>query len=91
MNVKGEEDKGEHMERLAVQLTGLADVYVNDAFGSWQPHTSTYQVTKYLPSFAGLCMQVTSQRLTNVSSNAHCLKFPSHSHIIAMPVSINVT
>lgn len=59
----GEEDKGEHMERLAVQLTGLADVYVNDAFGSWQPHTSTYQVTKYLPSFAGLCMQ---DELSNV-------------------------
>lgn len=56
--VQGEEDKGEKMERLAVQLAGLADVYVNDAFGSWQAHTSTYHVTKYLPSFAGLCMQV---------------------------------
>lgn len=41
-----------------MQLAGLADVYVNDAFGSWQPHTSTFHVTKYLPSFAGLCMQV---------------------------------
>lgn len=59
----GEEDKGEKMERLAVQLAGLADVYVNDAFGSWQPHTSTYHVTKYLPSFAGLCMQ---DELSNV-------------------------
>ena len=57
-SVKGEEDNGERMERLAVQLAGLADVYVNDAFGSWQPHTSTFHVTKYLPSFAGLCMQV---------------------------------
>ncbi|XP_024394589.1 uncharacterized protein [Physcomitrium patens] len=59
----GEEDKGEKMERLAVQLAALADVYVNDAFGSWQPHTSTYHVTKYLPSFAGLCMQ---DELSNV-------------------------
>ncbi|KAG0588795.1 hypothetical protein M758_2G228200 [Ceratodon purpureus] len=59
----GEEDQGEKMERLAVQLSGLADVYVNDAFGSWQPHTSTYHVTKYLPSFAGLCMQ---DELSNV-------------------------
>jgi phosphoglycerate kinase len=41
-----------------VQLAGLADVYVNDAFGSWQAHTSTYHVAKYLPSFAGLYMQV---------------------------------
>lgn len=53
----GEEDKGANMERFVVQLAGLADVFVNDAFGSWQPHTSTYYITKYLPSYAGLCMQ----------------------------------
>lgn len=54
----GEEDKGANMERFVVQLAGLADVYVNDAFGSWQPHASTYHITRYLPSYAGLCMQV---------------------------------
>jgi phosphoglycerate kinase len=43
--------------RFATQLAGLADVFVNDAFGSWQPHTSTFLVTKYLPSYAGLLMQ----------------------------------
>ncbi|KAL3679193.1 hypothetical protein R1sor_022149 [Riccia sorocarpa] len=53
----GEEDKGETMERFVVQLAGLADVYVNDAFGSWQSHASTYHITKYLPSYLGLCMQ----------------------------------
>ncbi|CAM6022543.1 unnamed protein product [Sphagnum balticum] len=53
----GEEDKGEKMERFVVQLAGVADVFVNDAFGSWQPHASTYYITKYLPSYAGLCMQ----------------------------------
>jgi phosphoglycerate kinase len=47
-----------------VQLAGLADVFVNDAFGSWQPHASTYYITKYLPSFAGLCMQVQFLTLT---------------------------
>lgn len=56
--LQGEEDKGANMERFVVQLAGLADVYVNDAFGSWQPHASTYHITKYLPSYAGLCMQV---------------------------------
>lgn len=56
--VQGEEDKGVNMERFVVQLAGLADVFVNDAFGSWQPHTSTFHITKYLPSYAGLCMQV---------------------------------
>ncbi|CAK9230539.1 unnamed protein product [Sphagnum jensenii] len=53
----GEEDKGEKMERFVVQLAGVADVFVNEAFGSWQPHASTYYITKYLPSYAGLCMQ----------------------------------
>ncbi|CAM6121548.1 unnamed protein product [Calypogeia fissa] len=53
----GEEDKGEKMERFAVQLAGLADVYVNDAFGSWQSHASTYHITRYIPSYMGLCMQ----------------------------------
>ncbi|KAH7293453.1 hypothetical protein KP509_28G026300 [Ceratopteris richardii] len=53
----GEEDKGENLQRFVIQLAGLADVYVNDAFGSWQSHASTYHITKYLPSYAGLCLQ----------------------------------
>jgi phosphoglycerate kinase len=53
----GEEAKNEAADAFAYQLAGLADVYVNDAFGSWQPHASTVGVTKYLPSYAGLLMQ----------------------------------
>jgi phosphoglycerate kinase len=53
----GEEAKDERRDRLARQLAGLADVFINDAFGSWQPHASTYDVTKYLPSYAGFLMQ----------------------------------
>jgi phosphoglycerate kinase len=54
---QGEEAKGEAAERFANQLAGLADIFVNDAFGSWQPHTSTVRVNKYLPSYAGFLMQ----------------------------------
>jgi phosphoglycerate kinase len=54
---QGEEEKGDARERLARQLGGLAEVYVNDAFGSWQGHASTSDVTRHLPSFAGLLMQ----------------------------------
>ena len=54
---EGEQDKGEKRERLAVQLAGLADVFINDAFGSWQPHASTLDVTRHLPSYAGFLMQ----------------------------------
>lgn len=54
---KGEEAKGEEANRFAHQLAGLADIFVNDAFGSWQPHASTVKVNQYLPSYAGFLMQ----------------------------------
>ena len=54
---EGEEATGDIRERFVLQLAGLADVFVNDAFGSWQPHASTCDVTRYLPSFAGFLMQ----------------------------------
>jgi len=54
---QGEESKNEAAERFANQLAGLADIFVNDAFGSWQPHASTVRVNKYLPSYAGFLMQ----------------------------------
>lgn len=62
----GEESKGEEADRLAYQLAGLADVFVNDAFGSWQPHASTYDVTKYLPSYAGFLMQKEIENLDRI-------------------------
>ncbi len=65
---EGEEADDEKRERFAIQLAGLADVFVNDAFGSWQPHASTYDITKYLPSFAGFLLQ---RELTNLK---HVLK-----------------
>jgi len=53
----GEESEGERRGDFALQLAGLADIYVNDAFGSWQPHASTYDITRLLPSYAGFLMQ----------------------------------
>lgn len=54
---RGEEATGIEAEKFGEQLAGLADVYVNDAFGSWRPHTSTVLVAEHLPSFAGYLMQ----------------------------------
>jgi phosphoglycerate kinase len=62
----GEESEKEEREAFALQLAGLADVYVNDAFGSWQPHASTCDITKYLPSFAGYLMKKEIQNLNQV-------------------------
>jgi phosphoglycerate kinase len=53
----GEEAKTNEADRFAYQLAGLADIFINDAFGSWQPHASTVGVAKYLPSYAGFLMQ----------------------------------
>jgi len=53
----GEEAKDEMNIFFGKQLAGLADIFVNDAFGSWQPHASTVKPTEYLPSYAGLLMQ----------------------------------
>ncbi|MFH1625913.1 MAG: phosphoglycerate kinase [Pseudomonadota bacterium] len=61
---EGEEGDGKVREDFAIQLAGLADVFVNDAFGSWQPSASTYDITKHLPSFAGFLMQ---QEIKNLS------------------------
>jgi phosphoglycerate kinase len=63
---RGEEDKGEMRKQFALQLAGLADLFINDAFGSWQAHASTYEVTKYLPSYAGILMQKEISNLDRV-------------------------
>jgi phosphoglycerate kinase len=52
-----EENEGFFRDNFAVMLSDIADVYVNDAFGSWQPHVSTYDITKVIPSYAGFLMQ----------------------------------
>ena len=53
----GEESDSSARDELTLQLAGLADIFVNDAFGSWQPHASTFDITNHLPSFAGYLMQ----------------------------------
>ena len=53
----GEESKDDKTRALAAEWAGLADLYVNDAFGSWQAHCSTYDVAKAMPACAGFLMQ----------------------------------
>ncbi len=62
----GEEAKGDEAERFAVQLAGLADIYVNDAFGSWQAHASTVRVAKHLPAYAGFLLQKEIENLKRI-------------------------
>ncbi|MBW1922800.1 MAG: phosphoglycerate kinase [Deltaproteobacteria bacterium] len=54
---QGEQAKGPEREALAEDLADLADLFVNDAFGSWQAHVSTFDVARRLPAYAGALMQ----------------------------------
>lgn len=54
---EGEEAKDEKRDQFVKELSELGDVFVNDAFGSWQAHASTYHIAKKLPSYAGSLLQ----------------------------------
>jgi phosphoglycerate kinase len=69
----GEETKNEASETLALELSRFADIFINDAFGSWQPHVSTYTLTQYKPSYAGLLMEKEVKHLEQVFEPQHPL------------------
>ncbi len=55
---------------MAQQLAKLADIYVNDAFGSaHRAHASTEGVAKYIPAVAGLLMEKEIQYLGAAVAN----------------------
>ncbi len=54
---QGEQSSGPERGVLADELASMADIFVNDAFGSWRAHASTYDVATRLPSFAGTLLQ----------------------------------
>ncbi len=61
-----EEEKGD--EAFSQQLAGLADIYVNDAFGTaHRAHASTAVIAKFLkPAVAGLLLGKETEMLTRV-------------------------
>ncbi|MCD4650722.1 MAG: phosphoglycerate kinase [Candidatus Cloacimonetes bacterium] len=67
----GEESDNEDADKLGYQLAGLADVFVNDAFGSWQPHASTVKIAEYIPAYAGLLMQEEIEHLNLILEPEH--------------------
>lgn len=57
----------ENLLDFSKQLADLADVYVNDAFGtSHRAHSSTVGVTAYMPSVMGLLMEKELETLGNL-------------------------
>lgn len=62
----GEQSKGPERDIFVKELAATADIYVNNAFGSWQPHASTYNIATQLPSFAGVLLQKELKNLHKV-------------------------
>ena len=57
-NVRFHKEETKNDPEFSKQLASLADIYVNDAFGSaHRAHASTEGVTKYLPAYAGFLIE----------------------------------
>jgi phosphoglycerate kinase len=66
-NVRFEPGETENDPKLAEALAGLADIYVNDAFGAaHRAHASTEGVARRLPGYAGLLLEREVTELTRV-------------------------
>lgn len=64
-NIRFYEGETKNDPEFAKQLSTLADVYVNDAFGvSHRKHASVVGITEYLPSYGGLLLK---KEITNLS------------------------
>ena len=53
----GEQSKGPERDVFSKELASIADIFINDAFGSWGVAASTYDVATRLPSYAGNLLQ----------------------------------
>ena len=66
-NIRFEPGETKNDPELAARLAALADVYVNDAFGSaHRAHASTEGVARLLPSAGGLLLQREVETLTGI-------------------------
>ena len=62
-----EEEKNDSI--FAKHLASLADIYVNDAFScTHRAHASIFEITKFIPSFAGLQLNLEIDALTKITS-----------------------
>jgi phosphoglycerate kinase len=66
-NLRFHAEEEQNDPTFARELAGLADIYVNDAFGTaHRAHASTEGITHHLPSVSGLLMQKELDALTGL-------------------------
>jgi len=68
-NLRFYEEEEKNNNEFAKHLAGLADIYVNDAFScSHRAHASIFEITKFLPSYAGLQLNLEINALNKITS-----------------------
>jgi len=68
-NLRFYEDEEKNNNKFAKRLACLADIYVNDAFScSHRAHASIFEITKFIPSYAGLQLNLEIEALTKITS-----------------------
>ena len=68
-NIRFYEEEEKNNPAFAKHLASLADIYVNDAFScSHRTHASIFEITKFLPSYAGLQLNLEIDALTKITS-----------------------
>jgi len=69
-NIRFHPEEKQNDASFAQALASLADLYVNDAFGtSHRAHASIVGVTRYLPSAAGLLLEKEIETLSGITEN----------------------
>jgi len=68
-NLRFYEEEEKNDNGFAKHLASLADIYVNDAFScSHRAHASIFEITKFIPSYAGLQLNLEIDVLTKITS-----------------------
>ena len=68
-NIRFYKEEEENNNEFAKQLASLADIYVNEAFScSHRAHASIFEITRFLPSYAGLQLSLEIDALTKITS-----------------------
>ena len=69
-NIRYYPEEENNDEKFAEHLAGLGDIYVNDAFScSHRAHASVCEISKFLPSFSGLQLDLEIEALKKITSN----------------------
>jgi len=68
-NLRFYEEEEKNDNAFAKHLASLADIYVNDAFScSHRTHASIFEITKFIPSYAGLQLNLEINALSKITS-----------------------